>query len=583
MGKMYYTDERSVQIIISLLKANGIKKVIASPGTTNLTFLGSIQQDDWFEIYSSVDERSAAYIACGLSAESGEPVVLTCTGATASRNYYSGLTEAYYRKLPILAITSFQGVDRLGHLIAQNVDRRNLPYDIVRLSVDLPFVTNEREENYVTIEANKAVLELRRNGGGPVHINLTTHYSKNFTIQQLPFTRVIRRFFLGDELPQIDQYKKIAIFVGSHAKFSAKQTEAIDNFCRTFDAVVLCDHTSGYYGFFRAQMSLPFSQAQYGSPLRHVDLCIHIGEVSGSEGLGPFCKEVWRVSEDGEIRDTFKKLTNVFQMREEDFFNIFVSKPGNKHSFIDACHLDYKKVYNTIPELPFSNIWIAKYLSKMIPSQSVLHLGILNSLRSWNFFELANSVDTNCNVGGFGIDGDMSSLLGASLVHPDKLYFIALGDLAFFYDFNLLGNRHIGNNIRILMINNGCGSEFKLFSHPCYAFGDDANKYMAAAGHFGEKSPNLVKHISEDLGFQYMSAYSKDDFYEVAEKFVEPSIHKPIILEVFTNHENESDALKIIKNSYIDATSVAKKNIARVLKNVGGETLVDFARSILRK
>ena len=83
MDKKYYTNERNVQIMIFLLKAHGIKRVIASPGTTHMTFIGSIQQDPWFEVYSSVDERSAAYIACGMAAESGEPVVLSCTGATA--------------------------------------------------------------------------------------------------------------------------------------------------------------------------------------------------------------------------------------------------------------------------------------------------------------------------------------------------------------------------------------------------------------------------------------------------------------------------------------------------------------------
>ena len=40
-----------------------------------------------FELYSAVDERSTAYIACGLAAETSEPVALSCTGATASRNY----------------------------------------------------------------------------------------------------------------------------------------------------------------------------------------------------------------------------------------------------------------------------------------------------------------------------------------------------------------------------------------------------------------------------------------------------------------------------------------------------------------
>ena len=58
--EQFYTDERNVQILIALLKEHGIKKVVASPGSTNVTFVGSIQQDSFFEIYSSVDERSAA-------------------------------------------------------------------------------------------------------------------------------------------------------------------------------------------------------------------------------------------------------------------------------------------------------------------------------------------------------------------------------------------------------------------------------------------------------------------------------------------------------------------------------------------
>ena len=75
MNNKYYSSERNVQILLALLKRNGIKKVIVSPGGTNICFVGSIQNDPFFEIYSSVDERSAAYIACGLAAESGEPVV----------------------------------------------------------------------------------------------------------------------------------------------------------------------------------------------------------------------------------------------------------------------------------------------------------------------------------------------------------------------------------------------------------------------------------------------------------------------------------------------------------------------------
>ena len=91
----YYTAEKNVQMLVYLMKAHGVRKVIASPGTTNVTFVASLQQDPYFEIYSAADERSAAYMAWGLAAESGEPVAISCTGATASRNYIPGLTEAY--------------------------------------------------------------------------------------------------------------------------------------------------------------------------------------------------------------------------------------------------------------------------------------------------------------------------------------------------------------------------------------------------------------------------------------------------------------------------------------------------------
>jgi 2-succinyl-5-enolpyruvyl-6-hydroxy-3-cyclohexene-1-carboxylate synthase len=119
-----YSVERNAQIIIALLKANNIRKVIASPGATNVTFVGSIQNDPYFEIYSCVDERSAAYMACGLCESTGEPVVLSCTGATSSREYLPALSEAFKKNLPILVITSSQPNCRIGHLTAQVTDRR---------------------------------------------------------------------------------------------------------------------------------------------------------------------------------------------------------------------------------------------------------------------------------------------------------------------------------------------------------------------------------------------------------------------------------------------------------------------------
>lgn len=582
MSNKHYTDERAVQIVLALLKENGIRKVVASPGTTNITFVGSIQQDPWFEVYSSVDERSAAYIACGLAEESGEPVVLTCTGATASRNYYSGLTEAYYRKLPVLAITSHQGVDRIGHLIAQNIDRRQVANDIVNLSVEIPFVTNAREEFLATIEANKAIRELRRNGGGPVHINLYTHYSTNFTVEQLPAARNIVRYEYNSKLPSIPE-GRVVIVVGSHKKFTSDEVQAIDKFCATYDAIVLCDHSSGYYGRYRAQMALPFCQssALFNSSVRSCTLCIHIGEVSGDYTMGVSCKEVWRVSPDGEMRDKYEKMSAVFQMYEVDFFSHYAQDGAENHDLIDCANKEYDLLYNAMPELPFGNIWVAQQTSAKLPSPAVLHLGILNSLRSWNMFKLPAGVETASNVGGFGIDGGLSSLIGASLAKNNKLYFGVFGDLAFFYDMNSLGNRHVGNNVRILLVNNGCGTEFKLRTHPCHAFGDDANAYMAAAGHYGNKSKDLVRHYAEDLGFKYLTASNKDEYNAVIDEFVNPVISQSIIFEVFTDYTIEDEAYHQVRNIVTDNKAALKKSLKELAEKVLGKGGLGKIRKIL--
>ena len=54
----YYTDEINTLVLVSLLKEHNIRKIIASPGTTNISFVGSVQIDPYFEVYSAVDERS---------------------------------------------------------------------------------------------------------------------------------------------------------------------------------------------------------------------------------------------------------------------------------------------------------------------------------------------------------------------------------------------------------------------------------------------------------------------------------------------------------------------------------------------
>lgn len=565
------TDERNAQILIQVLKAHGIKKVIASPGTTNACLVSSMQSDPFFEIYSAPEERSGAYMACGMAAESGEPVVLSCTGATASRNYMPALTEAFYRKLPILTVTSSRRNAYIGHNCDQVTDRTVLPNDVAKISVQMPIVLDGVSEWNCIINANKAVLELYHRGGGPAHINLETTYSKKKVADIQP-VRIIRRFMKYDEFPNITA-QRVCIFVGAHVEMDDKLERAISEFCKKYNGIVLCDHTSNYRGEYRAFCNIVADQYYWKSTIQNVELMVHIGDISSSD-YKIQAKEVWRVNPDGEIRDTFQKLYNVFEMKEVEFFEYYNKKKQDysNSELLIAYHQEEKEILSRMPEFPFSNIWIASVTAKKLPSNSVLHLGIRNSLRSWNYFDTQETVTGYSNTGGFGIDGSLSTVIGAALCHPDRLYYCVLGDLAFFYDMNALGNRHVPSNIRILVVNNGLGFEMKFPASWGYSIansiGVSEDNYVCAAGHYS--SPDLIKSYVYGLGFEYLKVSTKEQYLDCLPKIVSNEKQdRTLVVEIVVNSENEDAALNLIGSIMVDESNVAKAAIKKAIGKKG--------------
>lgn len=585
--QFYYSTNKNVQIIVSLLKAHGIKRVIASPGTTNLELVVSMQHDPFFEMYSCVDERSAAYMACGLATETQEPVVITCTEATASRDYLPGLTEAYHRKLPVLAITGLHAYSCIGNLEPQVIDRSISPADSMRKKVSLPVIKDEADWNESVLLVNDAILELKRTGGGPVHINMPWNGGDiKFSVTELPAVKKIDRYTMTKKLPEISA-NKVVVFIGSHAEWSAKQSEKLDLFCKKYNAIAICDYSSKYYGPFRAQTTLISIQKTEVELFKNIDLLIHIGE--------EFCddmtkrrfngvKEVWRVSEDGELRDTFGKLTKVFEMPESFFFSSYIAKKteNSDGSYMKEYMELMEQLEGQVPVLPFSSIYAAAELSGKLPEKSVIHFGMSDSIRAWNMFRLPNEVRTSCNAGCRGIDGCVSSLVGASLANPNKLYYGVFGDLTFFYDMNVLGNRCINNNVRILVVNNDGGNIFRHTGHPTQIWlgYENTNLFVAAGGHFGKQSPSLLKHFAEDLGFEYVSASNKEEFADAAKQFLNPRVtDRPMVFEMFTTSENDNQAFEMMSSILLDTKGKAKEKVKALLGDQG----TDYLRKLMKK
>ena len=519
-----------------------------------------------------------------MAAESCEPVAISCTGATASRNYLPALTEAYYRKLPILAITSSRKSYRIGHNFDQVTDRTLLPRDVAKISVQMPLVYDHESEWACVIAANKAMLELKHHGCGPVHINLETNYSRVYDVKEILPVRAIYRYQINESFPEI-KHDKIGIFVGAHLKWDDKLTQAVEKFCEKYNAVVLHDHISNYTGRYGILANLDAIQKKHIAIFRNLDLLIHLGDITASNYFLKV-KEVWRVNLDGELRDTYGKLTKVFECEEQDFFEKYneMNIENKNISFFKECDKDVNNVKSNQLDLPFSNAWVASQTAHKLPKNSVLHLGIQNSLRFWNFFDTTPNVLCYSNTGGFGIDGSISSAVGASLASPNKLIFCVLGDLAFFYDLNSLGNRHIKNNLRILLINNGRGTEFKLSGNPGAMFGSETDRFIAAAGHYGNKSQDLVKHFAEDLGFKYLCAKNKEEYLTYLDYFVNPLYReRSIIYEVFTDSLDEDKALTLISEAECNNLIAVRQNAKELVKGFLGEKGIARVKKVLER
>lgn len=559
MAEKYTT----LQYLIAMLKAYGINNIVANPGTRNAIFYSMIQKDEYFKSFSVIDERSGSYVALGISREIEKPVIVCCTGATASRNYLSAMTEAYYSKTPLIALTFYPYFNNQYNIAPQFVDRSVSQNDIKAISVELPQIKDEEDKvRFLTLL--NAALSTAKYKNMPVHINCpsTYEYPEKETLPTDIWTTTYYRSNFEKQKENL-RNKKSAIFIGQHHKFNKNLEMAISDFAKSWGIPVFCDYTSNYNGENKVLISQYTSMRRYHKEL---ELIIDIGNICGEYSHEALYKntEVWRVTEDGEFKcRNSKPVTKTFYCEEQYFFELMKNTEINLEY---TYYQDIKEVINKlrIPDLPLCNAFICQNLTKHLPKNSVLHLSILNSLRNMNFFELDESISTHCNVGGFGIDGPVSTLVGQSFSNPDKKYFGLIGDLAFFYDMNIIGNRHIKNNLRILLINNKKGVEFRLNQALESQLHEKTDILIAAAGH----NKGGAKGWSESCGFEYIDAHDKNEFNAKINDFCNKEFDKPVIFEVFTTTEDEQEGLKLMQNHNRDRIEESAIKAYKVVKNL---------------
>lgn len=584
-----YTKILNVQIILSLLKQHGIHHLVLSAGTRHVPLAHSAENDDFFICHSVVDERSAAYFAIGLAKELGEAVAIACTSSTATCNYTPAVAEAFFQHIPLLVLTGDRDPYHLGQLEDQMINQVDMYKNFCKKCVSLPIVLNEKDIWYCQRLVNEAILELTRHGSGPVQINFPINQSiediADASIPELPIYNKIERVDMTSEKAvweliskRLTAAENILVVCGSSEPASKKMQCAVEYFFEKYNVVFSTKYLSniscrGTINTYLAAESIT------ASVLRdiHPDIVIFFGGnyVSRLKTLIRNIKdscESWCISADGIVIDPFQNLSKVFECPPMFFFETLASMSKGKNNMeiynkfmslsknIKLTAMDeliertnrfliedakfQKKAVPTEKELVDKNDITAfsamRELALRIPANSLLHLSILNSTRVMQMFPLKEKINVYSNIGTDGIDGSMSTFFGQSSVRKTDCYLV-IGDLSFFYDMNSIGIREVGNNIHILLVNNGGGSEF----------------YFSMGV---EKLPNIDLHISaghshrarewvEANNFIYMSAATQEEFNKQIDTFCRSDLGRPVIMEVFTDKVKDIKVLKGFRRS----------------------------------
>lgn len=543
-----YTDNRSVQIVISLLKQYRVRHAVLSAGTRNVPVVHSLEQDPYFRCFSVVDERSAAYFALGLALETGEPVLLSCTSGTAAVNYTSAMWEARRQCLPLVALTSDRNQYYLGQLEDQMIAQSGMYGDACLKSVTLPIVESEKDAWYCNRLVNEALLELDHRGGGPVHINLPTEwglFAQNFNTESLPKTRRIRRINQSSMTEQktapvdaLNEKERVLLIFGQSRPVTQELVGEVSRFSANFGCVIAAESLSNLPCDEAINTNLVCRALTKDLFVNYTpDLVISVGGdyVSVLKGLLKASEanfDHWAVNQHGYVVDQFRRLTSIFECSLLSFFQYFNQfGKGTKKKAYQAL---WRQAVEQLPapEFPYGSASVMEQFMEMVPTDSVVHYGNGVAVHMAQYFD-RKDLEHYCHSGTTTIDGSLSSFIGQASVCR-KLCFAFIGDLSFFYDMNALWNRHVGGNVRILLYNNEGGQTFHW---------NAAKDIETLRLHISAEHHATAKGWVESLGMRYYSAKNQTELDAVLPVFMAKEGNEPIVLEVFTDKEQDSKIL----------------------------------------
>lgn len=548
---MVCSDKWVVQLTVDQCKAHNIRHWVFSPGSRNAPFAITVDNDPFFETTVIHDERSAAFFALGMAESIGKPVALCCTSGSAPTNYLPAITEAFYRKIPLVIISA----DRPdawtdqgdGQTIKQKHLFRDFTHSVVHLE-DGPLL----EQTLWKYQRETAILFDKLSHFGPGHINVGLSEPLYQTQEKTRvFDRVIsikHNYAPSEtectEITNLINKKKIMVLCGQMNP-NHGLNQQLSEFAIRSNVVVLTENTSNLSSEkFSACIDRSLNKIKSLEDTDFMpDVLITIGGAVVSKRIKSYLRKCKlqahiHVGITAPEMDTYQQLSHSFVCDPNEFFksiNRLLPAEAEINYFGKWKQLDYeaKDKLNLFkgPENVLVDFDVYQSFFDLLPEGSIIHMANSSVIRYCQLFDPIKNCLYFANRGTSGIDGSTSTAIGFASKNQAHNFFIT-GDTSFLYDSNAmqLQNHAI---LKILIINNQGGGIFRIIEGP--------NKSPQNPLFFEAQHKNTGSFASA-FGWHYSKISDRSDLHYSLETFLN---HKgSCILEVFTNPDVSPQTLQ---------------------------------------
>lgn len=554
------SNKPSVQLLIKTLKDHHVQDIVISPGSRNAPLIISFGNDDYFKCHQVVDERSAAFVALGLSKRTTRPVVLCCTSGSAMLNYAPAIAEAYYSKRSLIILSADRPKEWIDQYDNQTIRQMGVYSNFIREEMCLEEDLKKTDQMwFMHRELSKCINASKGPVPGPVHINC--HFSEPLYDQQqesnvpefpiMHSPQPLKALSLEQieyAATQVNDTPRVMILLGSGV-YSEELGSLLEQFKKRHEGVVILSeglHNLKLEGVIaQPDLLFPHILEDELNELRP-ELLISIGDTFVSKSLKMFLRKNpplthWRIDPHSEAVDTFQHLDCLFSMEADAFFeSILPVSCYERNSYSSAWSEFYQKQMQKFAEaaqqVGWSDAAAMNILMQQLPEDTDLHLGNSSIVRY--ALQLNNSQNLNLytNRGTSGIEGSLSTAIGCAL-STDKTVSVILGDLSFMYDSNALWIKDLPTNLRVIVINNGGGEIFNFIPGPSTS--KQCEDFFVAPHH------HSIIPMAKPFGWKVFSASNQHELLIILQEFYKKS-NQPCILELDTSKADNASIWKIL-------------------------------------